>query len=87
MDRLCVEAGRGGAGSIEEKSLQSVRNYSSASLGGGALVNLSFNRSAFFWSEFSHIIRSTAISQVSRTTVGSFLSSLINLMISKLRWV
>lgn len=22
MDRLCVEAGRGGAGSIEEKSLQ-----------------------------------------------------------------
>src|SRR2546421_6116422 len=41
-------------------------------------VNLSFSRSAFFWSEFSQIIRSTAISQVSRTTIGDRKSTRLN---------
>ena len=50
----------------------------------GEEPNLCFRFSVFRWSELSHIIRSTAISQVSRTTVGSCSSSLMLRMMSRL---
>jgi hypothetical protein len=61
---------------------EKISNYSPASHGG---IYLCFNSSAFLRSEVSHSIRSTAISQVSRSTVGSVLSSLIVLIMSKLQ--